>query len=73
MVTGSAWVSGADGIEQRIEAGYGALLAAGEDHAVRSPDGLIAVCIEGTFDVWAVTITGDIVVADYDPRVAAVV
>ena len=54
--------------EQRIEAGYGALLAAGEDHAVRSPDGLIAVCIEGTFDVWAVTITGDIVVAGYDPE-----
>ncbi len=40
---------------------------AGEGHDAYSDEGLTAVCIEGEFDVWAVSVTHDIVVSDYDP------
>jgi GrpB-like predicted nucleotidyltransferase (UPF0157 family) len=40
---------------------------AGEPHDVSSEDGLTAICIEGEFDVWALGVTADIVVSDYDP------
>ena len=39
----------------------------GEDHDACSEEGLTAVCIEGEFDVWAMSVTRDIVVSDYDP------
>ena len=68
VVTGSAWVSGADGVGHTIEAGYGAVWEAGEDHEARSPHGATAVCIEGQLDVWALAVTGDIEVTDYDPQ-----
>ena len=68
VVAGSAWVSGADGVGRTIDAGYGALWAAGEEHETRSPHGATAVCIEGQLDVWALAVTGDIEVRDYDPQ-----
>ena len=68
VVAGSAWVSGADGVGRTIDAGYGALWAAGEEHETRSRHGATAVCIEGQLDVWALAVTGDIEVRDYDPQ-----
>ena len=68
VVVGSVWVSGADGVGRTIEPGYGALWAAGEDHEAHSPSGATAVCIEGHLDVWALAVTGDIEVIDYDPQ-----
>jgi GrpB-like predicted nucleotidyltransferase (UPF0157 family) len=68
VVLGSAWVRGGDDAGRTIDAGYGALWAAGEQHEARSDVGAVAVCIEGELDVWAIAITGDIEVVDYDLR-----
>ena len=68
VVVGSVWVSGADGVGRMIEPGYGALWAAGEDHEALSTSGATAVCIEGHLDVWALAVTGEIEVTDYDPQ-----
>lgn len=68
VVIGSAWVRGGDGAGRTIAAGYGALWAAGEEHVTRSEHGATAVCIEGDLDVWAIAVTGDIEVVDYDAR-----
>jgi len=46
VVAGSGWVSGADGREERIEAGRAAFWEAGESHETRSDDGLEAIVIE---------------------------
>ena len=47
VVMGSAWVSGADGVGRTIEAGYGAVWAAGEDDDAHSPYGATAVLHRG--------------------------
>jgi GrpB-like predicted nucleotidyltransferase (UPF0157 family)/quercetin dioxygenase-like cupin family protein len=66
-VAGEGTVTG-DGDERRaLRPGYAAVWKAGEEHETASDGGLTAVCVEGTFDVLAVSVTGDIVVADYDP------
>jgi GrpB-like predicted nucleotidyltransferase (UPF0157 family)/quercetin dioxygenase-like cupin family protein len=67
VVAGAGWVSGADGARRQVRAGWGALWDAGESHETGSPDGLTAICIEGEFESWAMSVTRDIVVADYDP------
>jgi GrpB-like predicted nucleotidyltransferase (UPF0157 family)/quercetin dioxygenase-like cupin family protein len=67
VVAGHGRVSGDDGESQDIASGYAVLWERGEEHGAFSDDGLTAVCIEGTFDVWAVGVTTDIVVTDYDP------
>lgn len=67
VVAGRGRVSGADGSGRDIGAGYGAVWEPGEEHEVRSTDGLTAVCVEGEFEVWAVSVTTDIVVSEYDP------
>jgi GrpB-like predicted nucleotidyltransferase (UPF0157 family)/quercetin dioxygenase-like cupin family protein len=67
VVAGSGWVAGHDGRRRDIAAGHGALWEAGEEHEAHSDAGLTATCIEGSFDVWAVVVTTDIVVADHDP------
>jgi len=46
VVAGSGWVSGADGREERIEAGRAAFWEAGEGHETRTDDGLEAIVIE---------------------------
>src|SRR4051812_3497742 len=66
VVSGSGWVSGDDGTRRAIRSGYAAGWDVGEEHEAGSDDGLTAVCIEGTFDVWAMGVTKDIVVSDYD-------
>jgi GrpB-like predicted nucleotidyltransferase (UPF0157 family) len=60
-------VSGDDGKVRAIGPGYAALWDVGENHETRSPGGCTAICIEGTFDMWAMAVTQDIVVSDYDP------
>jgi GrpB-like predicted nucleotidyltransferase (UPF0157 family) len=67
VVAGSGWVSGSEGIRQPIRPGYAALWLAGESHEAGTEEGLTAVCIEGSFEVWALAVTQEIVVADYDP------
>jgi GrpB-like predicted nucleotidyltransferase (UPF0157 family)/quercetin dioxygenase-like cupin family protein len=67
VVAGRGWVGGGNGEGREIGAGYAAVWTAGEEHEVRSPDGLTAVCVEGEFDNWALAVTTDIVVVDHDP------
>ena len=67
-VAGTGWVSGDDGRRRELRPGYAAVWEAGEEHEAGSDTGLTAVCVEGTFDVWAMSVTKDIVVTDYDPR-----
>lgn len=68
VVVGSGWVSGGDGRERIIRAGYAALWEPGEEHETRTEDGLTAVCIEGDFEMAATSVTRDIVVEDYNPE-----
>jgi GrpB-like predicted nucleotidyltransferase (UPF0157 family) len=66
VLTGSGWVRGGTGEGRTINAGNAAVWTAGEEHEVRSPGGLTAVCVEGEFDIWALAVTTDILVSDYD-------
>lgn len=66
VVAGRGSVSGEDGERRDIGPGQAALWEPGEHHDAHTEGGLTAVCIEGHFDVWAMRITDDIVVADYD-------
>ncbi len=47
VIAGSAVVSGADGAEQSIGEGQGALWEPGESHEVHTIDGMTAISIEG--------------------------
>lgn len=71
VVAGAGWVSGADGAHRDIGPCYAALWDAGEEHGAGSDEGMTAVCIEGRFDVWALAVTQDIVVAEADPAWAS--
>jgi hypothetical protein len=68
VVAGSGWVGGEDGTRRPIRAGYGALWEEGEDHEAGTEEGLTAVCVEGDFELWATTVTREIVVSDYDEQ-----
>jgi GrpB-like predicted nucleotidyltransferase (UPF0157 family) len=67
VVQGSGWASGADGRRRPLLTGFAALWAEGEEHEAGSDQGMTAVSVQGEFDVLAMPITQDIVVADYDP------
>lgn len=68
VMTGEADVSGDDGRVRAIGPGYAALWQPGEEHETRSAAGCRAICIEGSFEVWAMgVVTDEIVVVDYDP------
>lgn len=67
VMAGRGEVTGGDGAARTIGPGEAALWEPGEEHGVTSDDGLTAVCVEGRFDVWALGVTGEIVVADPDP------
>lgn len=67
VVAGAGWVSGADAARRDLGPGYAALWDAGEEHGAGSDDGMTVLCIEGTFDVWAMGVTKEIVVAEADP------
>jgi GrpB-like predicted nucleotidyltransferase (UPF0157 family)/quercetin dioxygenase-like cupin family protein len=66
VVAGRGRVSGRDAALTEVGPGLAALWEPGEEHDAASDEGMTAVCIEGAFDVWAVGVTGDIVVSDYD-------
>ncbi|HEV2375950.1 MAG TPA: GrpB family protein [Streptosporangiaceae bacterium] len=67
VVTGSGWVSGGDGARRALGPGYAALWDDGEEHAAGSEDGLTALSVEGQFEMWAIAVTTEITVSDYDP------
>ena len=67
VVTGEAAVSGGDGKVRSIGPGYAALWEVGEEHETRSAGGCTAICIEGRFEMWATSVTKEIVVLDHDP------
>lgn len=46
VVQGSGWVSGGDGMRERVEAGTTVLWAKGEKHASGSDVGMVAVVIQ---------------------------
>ena len=68
VVEGNGVVSGSDGARRAIGPNYAALWESGEEHDVHSEQGMTAICIEGEFDVWAMEVTREIVVADYNPQ-----
>ncbi len=51
VVSGSGWVSGDDGVRHAVSAHLGALWGAGERHAAGTDHGMVAVSIEGDFEV----------------------
>jgi GrpB-like predicted nucleotidyltransferase (UPF0157 family) len=67
VVSGVGWAEGADGVRRELRPGYGVVWESGEEHEAGTDSGFTAVCVEGRFDVWALAVTRDIVVADYDP------
>jgi GrpB-like predicted nucleotidyltransferase (UPF0157 family) len=67
VVAGAAEVSGADAVPRRVGPGYAVVWEVGEDHDARSEPGCTAICVEGSFDMWALQVTRDIIVADHDP------
>jgi GrpB-like predicted nucleotidyltransferase (UPF0157 family)/mannose-6-phosphate isomerase-like protein (cupin superfamily) len=66
VLAGRGTVTGGDGASRELGPGYAVLWDAGEEHGTSSDEGLTAVCLEGRFEVWAMGVTADIVVADYD-------
>jgi GrpB-like predicted nucleotidyltransferase (UPF0157 family) len=60
-------VTGDDGQGREIGPRYAAVWEEGEEHDAHSEKGMTAVCIEGEFDVWAMAVTREIVISDYDP------
>jgi GrpB-like predicted nucleotidyltransferase (UPF0157 family) len=68
VLAGSGWGSGADGKHRTLRAGYGALWEQGEEHEAGTDTGLTAASIEGVFDMWAMGVTREVVVSDYDPK-----
>jgi len=67
IVEGLCVVTDAEGSRREIGPGYAALWLPGEEHDAHSRNGMTAICIEGEFDVWAMAVTHEIVVSDYDP------
>ena len=65
VVSGSAVVSGADGVERELAVGQAAVWEVGEDHDARSDGGCAALCLEGEFTMWAAEVTKEIVVSDW--------
>lgn len=68
VVSGSGWVSGGDGKHRPIRSGQAAVWEPDEEHDASSEGGLMAVCVEGNFEMKAVAVTKDIVVVDGDPQ-----
>jgi GrpB-like predicted nucleotidyltransferase (UPF0157 family) len=66
VVAGRGWVAGHDGAPRAITPGYAARWHAGEEHEAGTDSGLTAIIIEGSFDMRAARVTGEIIVSDYD-------
>lgn len=67
VLAGEAVVSGDDAVPRTLVAGQAATWDVGEEHDARSDTGCTAICVEGSFTMWATQVTKDIVVVDYDP------
>jgi GrpB-like predicted nucleotidyltransferase (UPF0157 family)/quercetin dioxygenase-like cupin family protein len=67
VFAGRGWVAGDDGVPREVTPGYAARWRAGEEHEAGAEAGLTAVIVEGSFEVWALGVTAEIVVSDYDP------
>jgi GrpB-like predicted nucleotidyltransferase (UPF0157 family)/quercetin dioxygenase-like cupin family protein len=67
VVSGTGRVGGGGGEVRAVRPGAAALWDAGEEREATTEGGLTAVRVEGDFDVWAMGVTQDIVVSDYDP------
>lgn len=68
VMAGSGWASGQHGARRGLGPGQGALWEPGEAHEAGTVDGLTAIAIEGDFEVWAMAVTVDITVEDYNPE-----
>jgi GrpB-like predicted nucleotidyltransferase (UPF0157 family) len=68
VVTGSGWVSGANGERRDVRAGRAALWNAGEEREAGTDVGLTAIFVSGELEMLAMGVTRDIVVSDYDPE-----
>jgi GrpB-like predicted nucleotidyltransferase (UPF0157 family) len=67
VVAGSGWVCGANSRRRGVATGRAVFWEPGEEHEAGTDEGMTAVCIEGTFELQAVAVTQEIVVADYNP------
>jgi GrpB-like predicted nucleotidyltransferase (UPF0157 family) len=67
IVAGTGWASDGTSEPRAVRAGQAAAWTAGEASRAGTVDGFTAVRVVGAFDIWAVAVTHDIVVADYDP------
>ena len=67
VVAGRGEATGSGGERRAVGPGLAAWWETGEEHGVVSEEGLTAVVVEGRFAVWALGVTTDIVVTDYDP------
>jgi GrpB-like predicted nucleotidyltransferase (UPF0157 family) len=66
VVSGSGWVSGGDAHRRDLRTGYAALWEAGEEQEAGSDAGLMAIRVEGSFEVRALSVMRAIEVRDYD-------
>lgn len=71
ILSGRGVVAGCDGRPRELGSGYAALFEGGEEHEASSEGGLTAVVVEGEFEVRALLLTREIVVAEPDPAWAA--
>jgi GrpB-like predicted nucleotidyltransferase (UPF0157 family)/quercetin dioxygenase-like cupin family protein len=67
VVRGEGAASGGDGVVRRVRAGEAVSWEPGEERALESEYGLVALGIEGRFEVLARGVLREIVVVDYDP------
>ncbi len=71
VVSGDAWAAGVDGRIRHLPAGYAAVFESIERGSFGATSDVTAVVAEGVFDVWAVAVTKEIIVSDYDPAWAS--
>jgi len=67
VVSGEGWARGADDHRRELRPGHAACWEAGEELEAGSEAGLVAVRVEGSFEVRAMSVTHEIEVRDYDP------
>lgn len=68
VVSGTGWAEGGDRVRRELRPGYGVVWEPGEEHEAGTETGFSAVCVQGRFEVRALSVTRDrIVVSEYDP------
>ncbi|MGH9170792.1 MAG: GrpB family protein [Acidimicrobiales bacterium] len=66
VVAGGGWATGGDDKRRELGTGRAAVWEPGELHETGTETGLTALSVEGEFELWAIAVTKDIVVTDYD-------